>query len=159
MKIKPILVLALAGGIAAVLVPLGLGQEKTPIVRMDLLPKKDRRAMTIRRDIFLPQTTGVGFSPEFDELTGRPIQPRPGGGELKAPEPPPEPSLVVRYIGYIRGKEKITALIFFEGQVLAVSEGDQLGQAWKVASISTTEIEIRGEDGTTQKFALEGERK
>jgi hypothetical protein len=153
MKIK--FILALAGGMAAALVPLGLGQEKPPIVRMDLLPKKDRPAMSIRRDIFLPQAPGAGLSPEFDELTGRPIQLRPGGGEIKAPEP----SLAVRYIGYIRGKEKITALIFFEGQVLAVSEGDPLGQAWKIASISTTEIEIRGEDGTTQKFALEGERK
>jgi len=158
MKTRFIL-MALAGGMAAVLVQFGLGQEKTPIVRMDLLPKKDRPAMTIRRDIFLPQVPGGAGSPEFDELTGRPTLLNPGGGAIKAPEPPPEPSLVVRYIGYIRGKEKITALIFFEGQVLAVSEGDPLGQAWKVAGISVTEIEIRGEDGTTQKFALEGERK
>jgi hypothetical protein len=136
---------------------------KGPLLRMDLLERKDGPLAGAKRDPFIPGA----FAPPMNE------SPRPGakisfptagaGGRPEtAPEAEgaaPEPVVNVRYIGFIQGKEKFLALVLFNGQATAVSAGEALGNVWKVVRAGATEIEIQGPDGSALKFALEGERK
>ena len=148
---------------------LSSGQDKAPsaaskspvpksLVRMDLLQLKARPAAEVKRDIFLPEgpsgpaaMSGAGIM-----LPGR-IAPQ-TAPEAVVPETT-EPAFSARYIGYIRGAKKITALILFENQAAAIEEGDMLGAIWKVAKITVESVEIQGQDGASRTLPLEGERK
>ncbi|MFQ5721285.1 MAG: hypothetical protein ACE5GI_02175 [Candidatus Aminicenantales bacterium] len=66
--------------------------------------------------------------------------------------------LDLRYIGYIDNGEKIVALIIFEGQAVAVQEGDKLNEKIKVGKITTREIEIIGPGHHRQQYSLQGEK-
>jgi hypothetical protein len=167
MRIKTGLVL---WGLAGAGLVLGFGQDKPPtaekaaaakaskpLIRMDLLQKGDRNAAFVKRDIFIPQSD-LGLSGTLSAPPGVRMAKAGAAGESAAPEPQAL-SLNVRYLGFIQSKQKMTALVLFEGQAVAVAEGDALGPAWKVVKISAGLIEIQGEDGKSQTFALEGERK
>jgi len=167
MRIKTGLVL---WGLAVAGLVLGFGQDKPssaekaapakaskPLIRMDLLKKGVRDAAFTKRDIFIPQSDFGPSGTQSAPLNVR-MAKAGAGGESAAPEPQAL-SLNVRYIGFIQAKQKTTALVLFEGQAVAVIEGDTLGAAWKVVKISAGLIEIQGEDGKSQTFALEGERK
>lgn len=167
MRIKTGLVL---WGLAGAGLVLGFGQDKPstaetaaaakaskPLIRMDLLQKGDRDAAFVKRDIFIPQSD-LGLSGTLSAPPGVRMAKAGAAGESAAPEPQAL-SLNVRYLGFIQTKQKMTALVLFEGLAVAVAEGDALGPAWKVVKISAGLIEIQGEDGKSQTFALEGERK
>jgi hypothetical protein len=166
MRIKTGLVL---WGLAGAGLVLGFGQDKPPtaekaaaakaskpLIRMDLLQKGDRDAAFVKRDIFIPQSD-LGLSGMLSASPGIRMAKAGAAGESAAE--PQALSLNVRYLGFIQSKQKMTALVLFEGQAVAVAEGDALGPAWKVVKISAGLIEIQGEDGKSQTFALEGERK
>jgi hypothetical protein len=132
------------------------------LLRMDLLERKDEPSTAAKRDPFVPGA-------RFDLPAGTPMQQGIGGFRQGMPgfnreaepaaETPPEPPVNVRYVGFIRGREKFLALVLFNGQAMAVGGGESLGDVWKVVRVTPEEIEIQGPDGAGLKFALEGERK
>jgi hypothetical protein len=142
---------------------------KGPLLRMELLERKEGPPVSAKRDPFVP---GGGPAFEDDERS----RPRPGAGlagrmmlggpvpgakpGVEAPaEAPPEPALNLRYVGYVRGKAKFLGLVLFNGQAVAVAAGETLGDNWKIVKVDAAEIEVQGPDGAALKFALEGERK
>jgi len=156
-------VFLLAGWLAFLEAGVGLGQIKRkqekpspPLVRMDLLRKKEGDIAVVKRDIFVPQSSVPAFASPAAPLPGV----RSNLPEVKPVEEPQEemsPSL--RYMGYIQGGRKFLALILFENQAMAVEEGELIGQIWKVIRVEAGEIEVQGAAEKTYKFALEGERK
>lgn len=128
------------------------------LLRMDLLHMKARPAAEVKRDIFLPAGPSgpAGMSGGGMMMPGR-IAPQaaPETASMETLEPP----FSARYIGYIRGLKKITALVLFENQATALEEGDLLGSIWKVARITVESVEIQGQDGASHTLPLEGERK
>jgi len=127
------------------------------LIRMDLLQSKERRSAAVKRDIFIPQSqSGPMGMPMGTMMDKRP--PLPTSAEAAAMESQ-EASFNARYVGYIRGKKRIIAIILYENQAVALEEGDMLGPIWKVVKITAEEIEIQGSDGALQKLPLEGERK
>jgi hypothetical protein len=135
-----------------------------PLLRMSLLERKDAPFPGAKRDLFIPGVTAVE-QPALPHFGARPpVQP---GMTVPGVKPdaaaaetlPPEPPVNIRYVGFIQGKEKFLALVLFNGLAVAVGPGETLGEIWKVARVAAAEIEIQGPDGSTLKFALEGERK
>ena len=63
----------------------------------------------------------------------------------------------IRYIGYITSSHKIVALIIFEGEALAVEEGEKISSDIKIGKISLKEIEIIGPESKKRKYSIEGE--
>ena len=134
------------------------------LIRMDLLERRDEPLAAAKRDPFVPGA-------RFDFPASTPMQQGPGMGGFRqgmpgfkrdtepAAETPPEPAVNIRYVGFIQGREKLLALVLFNGQAVAVSAGEALGDVWKVVKITSEELEIQGPDGASLKFALEGERK
>lgn len=128
------------------------------LLRMDLLQMKARPAAEVKRDIFLPEGPSgtAAMAGGGMRMPGRiASQTAP---ETASPETT-EPPFSARYIGYIRGLKKITALVLFENQAAALEEGDMLGSIWKVARITVESVEIQGRDGATRTLPLEGEKK
>ena len=66
--------------------------------------------------------------------------------------------LDLRYIGYVRSGKKIVALVIFQGEALAVAEGEMIVEGITVKKIGTEELEVIGPDSKTSMFSLEGER-
>ena len=128
------------------------------LLRMDLLQMKARPAAAVKRDIFLPEGSSgpAAMSGRGMMMAGR-IAP-PAAPETASLEPT-EPPFSGRYIGYIRGLKKITALVLFENQAAALEEGDMLGSIWKVVRITVEAVEIQGQGGASRTLPLEGERK
>lgn len=132
-------------------------KPQKPLIRIDLLLKKEIRKATPKRDLFSPQAISR------NEVTPL-VMPQVRTSVSSEEKPGIEsgiPPLNMNYIGfsYNRTKKKYIALVMFEGQVIAVAEGETLGPSWKLLRITASEIEVQGLDGKTQKFGLEGERK
>jgi hypothetical protein len=169
MRAKALLLAALLAFLAS---GVCLGQSKkkeakppTPLVRMDLLQKKEGEIAVVKRDIFaaqssVPTTVPAPAPPAVAMRPGvRPI-PLPGvPGAKPAEDASEEVSLSLRYVGYIQGGRKYLALVLFENQALAVEEGELVGEVWKVVRVDAGEIEVRGLADKIYTFALEGERK
>jgi hypothetical protein len=128
-----------------------------PVIRMDLLHEAGRPEASAKRDIFIPQSATAG-GPIPVLISG--IQtPMAGLEAQRAGEESKIPALSLRYVGFIQAKKKFIGLVLFEGQAMAVEEGDFVGQEWKIVRIAADALDIQGSDGKTQTFALEGERK
>lgn len=127
------------------------------LLRMDLLQSKERRSAAVKRDIFIPQSQSVPMGMPMGTMMDM-RSPLPTAAEAAAMELQ-EASFNTRYIGYIRGKKRIIALILYENQAMALEEGDMLGPIWKVVKITAEGIEIQGPDGPSRTLPLEGERK
>lgn len=138
---------------------------KGPLLRMDLLERKESHFAGVKRDPFIPGPfaqassetpmpgSRIAFQPSLPSSGFRP------GIATAGDEALSEPVVNIRYVGFIQGKEKLLALILFNGQAVAVAAGESLGNVWTVARITAVEIEIQGPDGAPLKFTLEGERK
>jgi len=134
------------------------------LLRMDLLERNEGPFVGAKRDPFIP-------GPFIPASSGTPMPGSRAGFQPTLPAPGirpgmeadegalAEPVVNVRYVGFIQGKERLLALVLFNGQAVAVAAGETLGDIWKVARINAVEIEIQGPDGVPLKFALEGERK
>jgi len=129
----------------------------TSMIRMDLLQNKERPGAAAKRDIFIPQSQSAPMGMSIGAMMDKRL-PLPAGAESAAIEPQ-EASFSGHYIGYIRGKKRIIALILYENQAMALEEGDMLGPIWKVVKIMAEGIEIQGSDGALRTLPLEGERK
>jgi len=165
MKIKSIRWLLALAAVAAAVSPAqdkaGPAEKKAvptaSLIRMDLLQSKKRPGAEAERDLFLPQSQSASMGMSMGAMMDR-RSPLPAAMESAAMEPL-EASFSPRYVGYIRGKIRITALVLYENQAMALEEGDMLGPIWKVVKITAEGIEIQGPDGSSRTFPLEGERK
>ncbi|MGD2246464.1 MAG: hypothetical protein PVI11_07965 [Candidatus Aminicenantes bacterium] len=126
------------------------------LIRMDLLVFEEKKLDPPKRNIFTPQSAGWQEPEGPGGLVERNLAGL-KGAEAVAQEEPLVGSLGLRYIGYVKSGEKITALILFEGQALAVDEGEMIAEGVNVLKISIEEIEVVGQDQEPQKFPLEGE--
>ncbi|MDP2916242.1 MAG: hypothetical protein Q8O91_12430 [Candidatus Aminicenantes bacterium] len=165
MKIKSIRWLLALAAVAAAVSPAqdkaGPAEKKAvpaaSLIRMDLLQSKKRPGAEAKRDLFIPQSQSAPMGMPMGAMMDR-RSPLPTAAEAAAMESQ-EASFTARYVGYIRGKKRIIALILYENQAMALEEGDMLGPIWKVVKITAEGIEIQGSDGALQKLPLEGERK
>ena len=128
--------------------------ESGSFIRMDLLKEEKADLPPPRRNIF---TAGRAENREPDDtFFGEPIA-APGEKPTTNIEPS-LPTLDLRYIGYVRSEEKMVALVIFEGEALAVAEGEEMDAGIFVSKILPDEIEIAGPDANPSKFSLEGEQ-
>jgi len=127
--------------------------SKVSFIRMDLLraekkplPPSLRSIFTAKRSEY-PSSDSARLQEEIEriEQTGG-IQREPSGEYLD-----------LRYIGYVRSGKKIVALVIFQGEALAVAEGEMIAEGITVKKIGLEEIEVMGSDSKTSVFSLEGE--
>lgn len=132
-------------------------QEKKSLIRKDLLQRERMQIKPPRRNIFSPRMSSVA---EVDPGIDRSDQTLPG---LNAQ--PGETSeqgnsdiiLDLKYIGYVISDRRIVGLIDFQGEVLAVEEGDLILAGVEVKKITLEEIEITSPDSKQGKYPLEEE--
>jgi len=131
--------------------------EKTNIrasfIRMDLLRAEKKPLPPAARSIFTARRAAYPDidSPRLEEDIERKEE---SGGIQR--EQPGE-FLDLRYIGYIRSGTKIVALVIFQGEALAVVEGEMVAEGITVKNIGLEDIEVLGPDLKSSLFSLEGE--
>lgn len=127
------------------------------LIKKDLLFNKRKKLGPPRRNIFSTRKS------EIRNTTANPVVPEKVTQELKdlITERISSRPLNIRYVGYINkiSGGKIVALITFEGNVLAVEEGEVIAEGVEVGKITRVEIEIIGPDSKKRKYPLEGEDK
>ncbi len=126
------------------------------LIRIDLLNEKKEKLSPPRRNIFSPQAVSVDLAeslPEEVETSQKPpsLSTDDSEGGFEGTEPD------LRYLGYVKSGQKITALIFFEGEALAVVEGEMIRVGVKIGKVTSEEIELIGADSQKWKYSLEGE--
>jgi len=138
-----------------------LFQKKKPketeiksLIREELFLKERKKLWPPRRIIFSPRNPGeIVTSLEENRMEQSPEENAPVSGEER-----PLPSLNIRYIGYIHSGDRIVGLIIFEGNALAVENGEMISAGVKIGKITPEEIEIIGPDSEIRKYSLEGEK-
>jgi len=128
---------------------------KQSLVRKELLTIKRKEPSSPRRNIFSPRLSRIKNSQVGMEtsLNSKSLEISQASGSIETSSS----LLDVRYIGYIDSGEKIVALIIFEGQALAVQEGEKLSEEMVVGKVTTKQIEIIGPGPRRQKYSLQGE--
>lgn len=129
-----------------------------PLVRMDLLKSLPPQPAAPLRSIFSPGLAAAAPEPvpepdDSADATGQ----EPG---LEAPQEtaPAQPVLDLVYLGYVRSGLRIIALVFSEGQSLAVAEGEEIVPGLKVEKIGPDRIEVTGPDGKRTSVPIQGEQ-
>lgn len=129
--------------------------EKKSLIRKELLLKTKRRLDPPRRNIF---SIRMGGSRETRVVPAN-AQPNPQKKTSIIPgEESSELPLDIRYIGHIKSREKIVALILFEGSALAVEKGEMINERAQIGDVTSAFIEIIGSDSVKRKYPLEGEK-
>jgi hypothetical protein len=126
-------------------------KETGSIIRKELLYRERKELKAPRRNIFSPQVSG-----STEENLGTLGVPQGLQEEGSLPEASSS-SLSLRYIGYIDAGHRVVALIVFEGQAVAVEEGERINEQFTVGKITTKEIEIIGPGNEKKNYSLEGE--
>jgi hypothetical protein len=131
-------------------------------LRMDLLQLPEKEMAAPRRNIFAPQRGGGARPADLSSFESQ--QPVRGMTDEESPvlpgEPVPAPPVVtvnLRYIGYIESSRKMIALVVFEGQAVAVVEGEVVGEGVRIGKITREEVGLILPDSSTRAFPLEGE--
>lgn len=125
-------------------------------IRMDLLSMEKKPMPPPKRNIFT-----MGRASAEEELNPEALEARmeeirnsqstqTQGEEMSS-------SLNLRYLGYVLSGRKIVGLIVFEGEALAVVEGDLITDGYTVGRINPEEIEVFGPDSKPEMFSIEGE--
>lgn len=125
-------------------------------IRMDLLSSEKKPMPPPERNIFTVGSASVAgeLSPKaleerMEEIRNSQNTPSQGENSMS--------SLNLRYLGYVLSGRKIVGLIVFEGEALAVVEGDLITDGFTVGRISPEEIEVLGPDSKPVMFSIEGE--
>ena len=107
-------------------------QEKTEetrpsvgLIRKDLLALEIKKLAPPKRNIFTPNSAGMQEIDEFEDMKKRQQAGQQNIEALEA-ELPSVSALGIRFIGYVKSGPKITALILFEGEALAVDVGEEI---------------------------------
>lgn len=133
-----------------------------PLIRKDLLKCPEGDAPPPLRDIFAPMTfsrqeapaAAPSAAPAREETQRHDLS---SDGSVQAEAEPVPPSIDLLYIGYIQSAQKRIGLIVFEGQPMAVAEGEQISPDIRVAKVTEAQIEIIGPDTQKTSFSLQGE--
>ena len=130
-------------------------REQMRLVRMDLLVVPERKLERSQRNIFTVRMSG-GVDAEMNNALRnmKNIESNPAALQ----DEQARFSVNIRYMGYVKSGVKITALIVFEGEALAVDKGEMIALDLQIAEISTEEIQVIGPDRAMLTFALEGDR-
>jgi len=133
-------------------------REKKNLIRIDLLFQGQEQLELPLRNIFSPITSRraqLGTSAIQETRDENPMDIKQEQAVEK--KEPTRPSLNVRYIGYVRSKEKIVALILFRGIAYAVEEGELLEEQIEVKAVTVEEIILTLGGFQPFKYAIEGE--
>lgn len=133
-----------------------LKTDGASFIRMDLLSAEKRPMPRSVRNIFTVGRSSAAedISPEAFEEKRQEMR------NSQNPRSQEENSVItlnLRYLGYVFSRQKIVGLIVFEGEALAVVQGESLTEGFTVGRISPEEIEILGLDSKPMMFAIEGE--
>jgi hypothetical protein len=154
------------GLLVAVLMTAGAAAQSKPavdkaaapkrLIRMEAIAPRDRAPAVAKRDIFSPG--GYLAPPAVAGPGGRMAGGTAAAAEAEIPEAPPAPALNLRFMGFSLNpaQGRIIGLILLDGKAMAVAEGETLDNGWTVVRVARREIEVRGPDGKTLTFALEG---
>lgn len=126
------------------------------LVRKDLLFVDTKKLDPPKRNIFTPNSAGRVESAAYEDIKKRQQAERQNMEALES-ERPSARSLGLRYIGYVKSGQKITALILFEGEALAVDVGEEIAEGVSISMITLEDITVIGSDQEPLKFPLEGE--
>ncbi len=136
-------------------------EETNSLLRMDLLRLPQEEMTPPLRNIFAP---GTRANPPQDIALqqAQELAPDDQGGETSAlteggTTAPPVMTVSLRYIGFIESSVRMIALVVFEGQPIAVVEGEVVGEGIRVGKITREQVEIILPDSSTRLFSLEGE--
>lgn len=130
-------------------------REQMRLVRMDLLVVPERTLERSQRNIFTVRMSGGVDAEMNNALRNREnIESNPAALQ----DEQARFSVNIRYMGYVKSGLKITALIVFEGEALAVDKGEMIALDLQIAEISTEEIQVIGPDRAKLTFPLEGDR-
>ena len=134
--------------------------QKSSFIRKDLLrqPGAEEDLQPPLRNIFSPRRPG---SPgQGRDFTG--VNPTDPSADTIAEDMDAEvedfvETIDIRYIGYIRSQARTVALIFFEGEAMAVKNGEIIGEDVRIVQITPSEIQYTGPDSLPKTVSLEGE--
>ena len=126
------------------------------LIRKDLLFEKREKLSQPRRNIFSPlaerQTQAETLSQELGIGQEASSQSREDSGAY-SDEAKPD----LRYLGYVKSGQKIIALVIFEGEALAVVEGEMISGEIRIGKVTPEEVELIGASSQKWKYSLEGE--
>jgi len=131
----------------------GETNPRTSYIRMDLLRAEKKPLPPAPRSIFTAQRSkhtvveAERLQEEMERVEGT--------GDIQREQS--REYLDLRYIGYVRSGTKIVALVIFQGEALAVAEGEMIAEGITVKKIGLEEIEVMGPDSKISMFSLEGE--
>jgi hypothetical protein len=126
---------------------------RVSFIRMDLLRMEKKPLPPAPRSIF---TAGSSRYPSIDTARlQEEIERIEEEGEVRREYS--REYLDLRYIGYVRSGKRIVALVIFQGEALAVAEGEMIAEGITVKKIGLEEIEVVGPDSKSSMFLLEGE--
>ncbi|MBU4204096.1 MAG: hypothetical protein KKD59_09160 [Acidobacteria bacterium] len=128
------------------------------LLRLDLLAKEPRPLQLSARNIFSPRSTVRDRNPDVNPAEAA-IRRGEEGREAGASADSPSISQNIRYIGYVFSEGNRVAVIVYQGETLAVREGEGIDDRYRLTSVSRTEIRLAGPDEQTTVFPLEGEQK
>jgi len=126
------------------------------LIRKDLLFEKREKLSPPRRNIFsalaerqtqagtLSQEVGIGQEASSQSREDSEVY-------------SDEAKLDLRYLGYIKSGQKIIALVIFEGEALAVVEGEMISGGIRIGKVTPEEVEVIGASSQKWKYSLEGE--
>ena len=129
------------------------GQE--PIIRLDLLAAAGEEGLPQVRDIFVPKpAVSVPAVMDHSDLSGLPLSgsrfPEVGGVSYRQP-------VHLTYTGYVSSGSFYIALIVYQGQPMAVAEGEEIGPGIRVVRITPDKLEIAEPDSEVKAFPIEGD--
>ncbi len=126
------------------------------LIRKDLLVVNTKKLDPPKRNIFTPNSArGVERAAYEDMIEKRQAEQK--KIEVLNAELPSVLAFGLRYIGYVKSGQKITALILFEGEALAVDVGEEIAEGVSISKITLENITVIGPDQEPRKFPLEGE--
>ena len=126
------------------------------LIRKDILALDVKKLDPPKRNIFTPNSAGGQEIDEFEDINITQKAEQQNLGALGA-ELPSVRALGLRYIGYVKSGQKITALILFEGEALAVDVGEEIAEGVSISKITLENITVIGSDQEPRTFPLEGE--
>jgi hypothetical protein len=133
-------------------------EEKQPpvgLIRKDLLSLDIKKLDPPKRNIFTPNSAGLLEIEKIENINETQQGGQQNSEDLKG-EVPFVRALGLRYIGYVKSGQKITALILFEGEALAVDVGEEIAESVSISKITLEDITVIGPDNEPQTFPLEG---
>lgn len=131
------------------------------LIQRDLLNLKRAEAALPKRNIFAPrfgpsrpnETAGAAETPAAPSIS-RGDEAMENQDQASAP---PVITVNLRYIGFIVSSQRLVALVVFQGQAIAVVEGDVVGEGIRIGKVGRDEVEVVLPDSSTRTFSLEGE--